>query len=331
MLPIPEKLAGAVRFAVHTAPDRRGRRRLTRFGVSAMRTLLLFSVGYVILFPLFYMVSNALRPQAQLLDPSVVWVPKSITFQNFALAIEAMRFVPAALFTLRVQVLSALIEVFTCAVAAYGCARFSFLEKRLVYGRVFLTILVPPQMIIMSTYLGFAHFDVLGVLGLIGQLLGADIRPSLIDTGWTFWLPSIFGAGLRSGLLIYIYVQFFKGLPRELEEAAWIDGANPLRTFLKIILPSSSVVILTVSIFSVIWHWNDYYLSTMYFGSKFPLSIALVQMKSSLNAIGYAVNTNILTGINMAGCILLILPVFVLYLFLQRFFIRGIERVGIVG
>ena len=184
-------------------------------------------------------------------------------------------------------------------------------------------------MIVVPSYLNFRHMDALGLLQGIGSLVGAELRPNLLDTPMTFWLPSLFGVGLRSGLFIYIYRQFFKGLPGELEEAAWIDGAGPWRTFLQIVLPSSGVAILTIVIFSLVWHWNDYYQSVMYFNENFSLAVVLAQLESELVAAG--LNQDVNVCVRMAGCLLFVLPMLVVYLFLQKYFIKSIDRVGIVG
>ncbi len=178
--------------------------------------------------------------------------------------------------------------------------------------------------------LNFAHFDVFGILGLIGNIIGKDIRPNLLDTGFTFWLPSLFGVGLRSGLFVFIYRQFFKGLPKELEEAAYIDGASALTTYIRVILPSSGVAMLTVSIFSIVWHWNDYYLSVLYFSSNYPLSVMLDQINNNIfNTTGILAGGA--DGAAMAGVFLFILPPLIMYMILQRKFIASIDRVGIVG
>lgn len=295
----------------------------------ALRTFFLVSVSYIILYPLFYMISNSIKPLSQLADPSVVWVPKTPSLENFQVAMEAMDFANSFFVSLSVNVVSAFIEVFTCAVVAYGFARFEFKEKKLVFALVMLTLLVPAEMIIVPLYTNFRHLDVLGLLGLLHQTSGLDLRPNLINTPLVFYIPSMFGVGLRSGLFIFIYHQFFKKLPKELEEAAWIDGAGPLKTFLRVVIPASGVAILTVTIFSVIWNWNDYYLSAMYFHENFPLAVSLAQIDTGLAAMGYG--TAMLTGFSMAACLLFILPVLVMYLFLQKFFIRSIDRVGIVG
>ena len=226
-----------------------------------------------------------------------------------------------------IQILSGVAEILTCAVAAYGFARFRFRGQKLMFALVLLTILVPPQMTAIPMSLNYSHFDILGILGLIGKIVGRDIRPNLLDSGFVFWLPSLFGTGLRSGLFIFIYRQFFKTLPHELEEAAYIDGASALKTFFGVILPSSGVAMLTVAIFSVVWHWNDYYLSVLFLNDKFPLSVKLKLLGNSAVGMGVSIDR----GTVMSACLLFIMPVIIMYVILQRKFIQSIDRVGIVG
>ena len=131
-------------------------------------------------------------------------------------------------------------------------------------------------------------------------------------------------------MMIFIYQQFFIGLPKELEEASWIDGCNPLMTFFRVLIPSSGVVFLTVSIFAIIWHWNEYYQSVIYFTSDFPLAVTLSNIKDlALNQMGY--RDAFAAPYVSAACLMFIAPVLIMYLFLQKKFIQSIDRVGIVG
>ena len=297
-----------------------------------IRLVILIPVMYVILFPLFTMISTSLLDKDQVLDPSVVWIPKLLRDSNYRVAIRALDYGKSFARTLEINLVSALVEVATCSITAYGLARFKFKGKGILLVLLVLSIIVPQEMISIPTYLQFKYADFLGILKIIGSAIGKDIRPNLINTPWSFWIPSFLSVGLRSGLFIFIYMQFYKGLPKELEEAAYIDGAGPVKTFFKIIVPSSSVVILTVSIFSVIWHWNDYYLSSLYFSEKFPLAVSLSRIVDVLNTMpgsqkGYSSHN----GVIMASCLLFILPVLIMYIILQNKFVKSIDRVGIVG
>jgi multiple sugar transport system permease protein len=172
------------------------------------------------------------------------------------------------------------------------------------------------------------------LLGLIDSLTGIDIRPNVLNSVWTFYLPALFGVGIRSGIIIYIYIQFFKGLPKELEEAAWIDGAGPFKTYLRIALPSSGVVITTVTVFSLIWHWNDYSLSSMYlYFDSWPLAVKLnnITTPEAMGTLRLDSSDPMRIAIMMAGCLMFILPILIVYLILQKKFVKSIDRVGITG
>ena len=296
-----------------------------------VRVAVIIPVMFVILYPLFTMVSTSLQSQYQALDPSVVWIPKLITDENYKKAMLALDFSHSFLRSIEVNVLSAIIEVATCAVTAYGFARFKFKFKGLLMGLLILSIIVPQEMIAVPTYLQLRYADILGILGFLGKLIGTELRPSLINTPWSFWIPSILSVGLRSGLFIFIYMQFYKGLPKELEEAAYIDGAGPFKTFLKIIVPSSGTAIVTVTIFSVIWHWNEYYLSSIYFSSNFPLAVKLATIEETMNVMALVNSVTNRNGIIMAASLMFILPMLVMYMIVQRKFVKSVDSVGIVG
>ena len=296
-----------------------------------VRAAVIIPVMYVILYPLFTMVSTSLQSQYQALDPSVVWIPKLITDENYKKAMLALDFSHSFLRSIEVNVLSAIIEVATCAVTAYGFARFKFKFKGLLMGLLILSIIVPQEMIAVPTYLQLRYADILGILGFLGKLIGTELRPSLINTPWSFWIPSVLSVGLRSGLFIFIYMQFYKGLPKELEEAAYIDGAGPFKTFLKIIVPSSGTAIVTVTIFSVIWHWNEYYLSSIYFSSNFPLAVKLATIEETMNVMALVNSVTNRNGIIMAASLMFILPMLVMYMIVQRKFVKSVDSVGIVG
>lgn len=297
-----------------------------------VRIMLMLPVIYIILYPLFTMISTSLMSQYQVMDPSVVWIPKVITFDNFSKALLALDYKNSLWQTLYVNVLSGMIEVMVCSITAYGFARFNFKFKGLLLGILILNIIVPTEMISIPTFLQLRKADIFGILNLIGTLINRDIRPNLINTPWSFWIPSLLSVGLRSGLFIFIYIQFFKGLPKELEEAAYIDGAGPFRTFINIIVPSSGAAFLTVTIFSLIWHWNDYYLSSLYFSDKFSLAVQLSKIDTAMTSIKEITGTfSTRNGIIMAASLLFILPVLIVYLILQRKFIKSVDRVGIVG
>lgn len=301
-----------------------------RFFYSILRYVFLISVGYVVIYPLIHAISMSFRTPIDFLDPSVIWIANQFNWDNFKMAMECMDFPNSFFSTLKMEIVAAFLQVASCSIAAYGFARFKFKGKNILFACLMLTMFIPVQMTIIPTVANFSKLDFLGVLGLFDKLTGIDLRVNILDTALTFYIPAFLGVGFRSGMLIYIYIQFFKGLPKELEEASWIDGANPLRTFLSIVIPSSGVAILTVTIFSMVWHWNDYYLAVMYTSENFPMAVALSQIDVAIKA-NFTSDWDYTYAITMAGCLIFVLPMLIIYLFLQKWFIQSIDSVGITG
>ena len=306
-----------------------------KFVTGIIRWVFLLSISYILLYPMIYMISSAFRGSQDFVDPTVVWVPKNFAVKNFAIAFKALSYLETFWNTFRMEIISAFIEIVMCSITAYGLARFDFKEKKLLMGMLIVTILVPTQMIMLPLMVNMHYLDVFGILGFIGEKIGTELRPNLLNTAWAFYIPSVFAVGLKAGLFTYMYVQFFKGLPKELEEAASIDGAGPVKTFLTIIVPSSGTIFLTVTIFSVIWHWNDVYLSGLFLSKDYPLSVQLSRiftiLASGVDGVKYGKYSRSTIGIVMAACLLVILPMLIMYCILQKQFIKSIDRVGIVG
>lgn len=307
--------------------------RAKRILMSALRLVILLSIGYVIIYPLFYMIVTSLKGVDAYYNNARVWIPTDLNPGfTYPFAAESINYASGLKTTLLYEIGAALLEVLTCAVVAYGFARFNFKLKGLLLVCLFSTIIIPETMVIIPRMMNYSHMDFLGILGLFNKITGIDLRPNLINSPLAFYLPSLFAIGLRSGILTFIYIQFFKGLPKELEEAAWVDGAGPIKTFVSIALPSSSVVFTTVTLFAVIWHWNDSYLSSLYMVENFPLAVNLERISQTLLSRGFHGPTRPLTmSVQMAACVMFIAPVLVLYMIMQRKFIESIDRVGITG
>lgn len=303
---------------------------LTKYGGKIGRIVMLSAIGYLVIFPLIYIISNSLKTPEAFKNPLVVWLTTSVSFNSYKLAFQALDYSKSIVSTVVYEIVSAILEVASCAVAAYGLSRFDFKGKKIFMAFLLLMIIVPEQMIVLPNTVSYSNFSFFGITTAVNKIFGTNIRLNILDTVLPFWMPSIFGVGLKSGILIYIYMQFFKGLPKELEEAAWIDGAGPYKTFLSIALPSSSVVIFTVLVFSVIWHWNDYSYAVMYVNENFTTAVKLSDIVTTLQGMGYY-NSDVANGIILAACFIFIFPVLLLYIAVQNKFIKSIDRVGITG
>ena len=301
---------------------------------SIFRALLLAGLCFIILYPLIYMLSMGIRSWEQFGDPLVIWVPSSITFENFYFALQLMEYNKSFFLTFSIAMISSLLQLISCSLAGYGFARFTFKGKNIFFGCVLFTIIVPPQTYIIPLYLQYRFFDFFGLGILAGIFAGKTLTINLLNNVITFYLPAILGRGIRSGLFIYIFTQFFRGMPRELEDAAHIDGCGFIQTYLQVFIPNSSPALLTVFLFSFVWYWNDYFFSSMFFSSLNTVSTGLTSIQSEwltlefstpeANPFRFAVTTQ-------AACVLAMAPVLILYIVLQRYFTESIERTGIVG
>lgn len=299
------------------------------------RQLFMLGISYVVLYPLLYMVSNAFKPVEQYYDPSVVWLPKSLTLENFEIVGMVMDIGTVLKNTVIIELLPALLSVIMCMMIGYGLARFRFRGKTLIVACVILTIIVPQQTIASSLYSSFRYFDFLGILSFLHQYIPAVDAINLIGTPWVTILPALLGVGLKSGIFIFIYMQFFTGLPRELQEAAAIDGCSEFRTFAEIIVPTAKNIIIAVLLMAVVWNWNDYYTPAMFIRTKDTIATAMASFQANLENLH-----NMGTGLSsiqtaqtqiQAACLITIAPLIVLYIFLQKRFSEGIENSGLTG
>jgi len=300
------------------------------------RSLLLIGISYIFLFPVLYMISVSIRHPDAVNDPSSIWIPRKVSLESIKTAMEVLQFGKSVTQTLIIAVGGTIASLLSCSLVGYGFARFKFKEKNIAFALLLLTIIVPPQTIVMSSFLNFRFFDFFGILKLLHRVVPAvPENINLSNTPLTFIMPALFASGLRSGLFVYIFRQFFLGMPSELEEAARIDGCGSFSTFFKIIIPLANSAFITVLLFSFIWHWNDFYLSTIYYNDNYPISVMLNQITRALqDAKIYNISTNTPDQIRtylQAGSLLTISIPLIIYIFTQRFFTESIERTGVVG
>ncbi len=289
------------------------------------RFIMLFGLGFIVLYPLIYMISCAFRERADMSDPTVMWIPRRFTLNIIKETWLAMDMGSTLKTTFFLNIGCALVQVVSCALPGYGFARFDFRGKRFLFGIVIMMILVPPQVISLPLYTQFRFFGIKGLFSV-----------NLIDSMLTMYLPAMTANGIRSGLMILIFRQFFRGLPRELEDAACIDGCGPFMTFVRVMIPNATSAFLTVFLFSVVWYWNDYYVSTSFFTNTQTVATVLYDLDSRLSRALYGdarikPSARELIVWKEASCLMSVLPILIMYVFLQRHFTEGIERSGIAN
>lgn len=304
------------------------RSRMSGIIASISRYIVLISCSYLLLYPLLYIVLGSIKAPIDFNDPTVIWIPKHFSFENIKVSVEVMEYGKAFLSSIINGIIPAFLQFCVSALAAYGMARFKFKGRSILTGLLLLSILVPEIMIIIPKYVSFSHMDFLGFFGWIYDITGVDLRLKLIDTSATFILPAILGVGIKGGFFIFIFMQFFKGMPKELEEAAWIDGAGPFKTFLRIIVPSSGSAAITVILFSVVWNWGNNLQSQMFLTDNYPLSVQLENLPQLLLHI---VSGTQVKAVLLSACGLFLLPMIIFYIVLQRKFIVSITTSGITG
>ncbi|WP_227521545.1 MULTISPECIES: carbohydrate ABC transporter permease [Bacillus] len=294
-----------------------GHRGQTGLILKAFVYILLIGIGFVYLYPLLYMGSYSLKSLSDILNPLVNWIPTQIYLDNYGRANDVLKFLPTLVQTLYVTVLPAVAQTAVAAVIGYGFARFEFPFKKTLFVFVLATFIIPPQLTMIPRYV---FFNELGILGNIQS----------------FFIPAVLGQGINSAIFILIFYQFFRMIPKSLEEAAQLDGAGYFRIFFTIAIPMAVPAFIISFLFSFVWYWNETYLAALYFGNSLTtLPLELNKFVATYNQLysgaeGGADN-NINEGIRMAGTMLTILPLLVVYFLTQKWFVEGIDRSGITG
>lgn len=310
------------------------KRKLPSWVWAVLRLFFLAGISFVVLYPLIFSVSVAFRTVEDIGDPSIIWIPKHLTLENINLAIKYMDYWTALWNTIKIDVVSSVLQVVSCALVGYGFARFNYKGKGLCFALAIFTIIIPPQVVYIPNMLFYRDFDFFGIGKLIGLFTGEPLTVSLLDTSFVMYLPAALGVGIRSGLFIYIFRQFYRNLPKELEDAAQIDGCGYFSTFVRLIVPNAKPAIITVFLFSMVWYWSDYYYAMMYFNSMKTVTVSLEQLMSSMaGTLDYATFSNpyYQSLVQQSAVLLSILPLLIIYILFQRHFVEGVERSGIVG
>jgi multiple sugar transport system permease protein len=285
--------------------------KIAHFIWKIVRAVIVTGLCFVILYPFFLKVTDSFKSVEDLIDPMVKFIPKHFTLHNVKSIIQNMDYPKAVAITALIAGTVGFLQMFTTALIGYGFARFKFRGHRILFIMVILTLIVPPQTIVIPMFMKFRFF-------LFGSV-------SLIDTVWPVIIMSITGLGIKNGLYIFMLRQHFRNLPKELEEAAYIDGYNNIQTFFKIILPSSKTMLVTVFLLAFSWQWTDTLYSGLYL-RNLPI------MPNLMNTAAPVVSSPSMQLIlNNSAAVLGILPLALVYFIGQNFFVKGVERSGIVG
>ena len=299
--------------------------------VSVCRFVLLFGMCFLILQPILNKISVSFMTEEDLYNPVVISIPEHFTTENYEMAAGLMSYGESLKNSIITSLTLAILQIAMCTLVGYGFARFKFPLKKFWFFCVLLTIIIPPQTISTSLHLHFRFFDIFGI---IEAVTGTTIN--LSSSKIPYYLMSAGCMGLKNGLYIYMIRQFFRNIPVDLEEAAYVDGCGMLKTFVRIMLPEAKPIITSCFLFAFVWQWTDGFYSKLFLGKMNLLSTKLASLVDSLAAYIMRI-TGAKTSVSLAysncilatGTLMFIMPLIVLYLFAQRAFVESISSTGI--
>ncbi len=309
--------------------SRKTKTNLSQIMWTIVRFVILAGIVYYILYPILLKLSLAFMEEGDLYDVTVQMIPRNFTLDNFIKVFKYLEYPKAALGSLFIVLLTSATQLIACTLTGYGFARFEFPGKKLMFALVMLALIIPPQTIIIPMFLNYRFFDPLKIFTLF---TGSSV--SLVNTVWSVVLTGITCMGLKNGLYIYLARQTFRNLPKELEEAALIDGSGFFGTFIRVMLPSARSILVVIFLFSAVWQWTDIFYTGWFLPQMDTLSFrlnTLLNVVMTKEGITQGLDTYYANQMNATGCLLMIIPLVILYIFVQRQFIEGIERSGIVG
>jgi multiple sugar transport system permease protein len=268
--------------------------------------LVMIVLGIVFIFPFFWTVSSSLKQVWELTTFPPTWLPETPQWQNYTYVLQKVPFLRWTWNSIVVVLLSTVGTVISASIVAYSFARFRYRGRNLIFILTLATMMLPAQVTLIPQ---FVLFHKLGWI--------ETIRP--------LWVPSWFGGG---AFFIFLFLQFFLSLPRELDEAALIDGAGYPRIFWNILMPLSKPVVATVAVISFIAGWNDFINPLIYLHTpdKYTLAVGLNYFRSLPETSGMPTQ-----HLLMAASVMVIAPVLIVFFSAQRYFVQGIVLSGIKG
>lgn len=325
------------------------------------RLILLIGIAYIVLFPFYTKIAGSFMGRDDFVDVTVMMIPKNFSVDIYKFILLENDYFKAFGNTLLLSGSTALIQTFICCLIGYGLAKFRFKGAKYVFALVIFTMVVPHMTLQLSMFMGFRFFDVFGIVKFLSgharvgdvkwindilsninifgtasknKIIKGIISDGAINLNNSFWpliILSLTGLGFKNGLYIFMLRQFFRGVPDELEESAYIDGSGTFRTFLTIILPLSVPMMITVFLFAFSWQWTDDFYTTLFFTTnKTILMPDIVKIPTTLET-NYAGQNLYYSAIRNTCGLLIIMPLVIMYVFLQNFLVQGIERSGLTA
>ena len=276
--------------------------------------IIIIGLSFMIIYPYLTKIVSSFMSISDLTDPTVWYIPKGIDLYFWRRAIDTMKLSTSFANTFGLAFAAMVLQIFTSSFVGYGFARFKFRGANLLFFLVIFTMLIPYTTVLLPYFIRFRFFN----------LIFTEVN--LLNTAWPIIILSLTGLGLKNGLFIYIMRQFFRGMPIELEEAAYIDGCGYFKTFFYIIVPNSVPSMLTVALFAFSWQWTDISFTPILYPAFQTLAYTITAAIGAIETDPIAVSS-----MQNIGVLIIIVPLVVLFLGAQKYFIQGIERSGITS
>ena len=316
--------------------QKKSKKRIVQF----FTIVLILGLCFTIVYPIVGLVPTVLSAMEDLGNPNVIWIPEEFSTVSFKAAVRLV--MPQGIWTMLGSILYSvgimLLQLFFSAMVGYSLARVKFWGRGLVFGMVILVFLLPRQSLLLAQYISFVHFDVLGIM----NLFTAAGEVNLINNPIVLVLLAIFGFGVSQSLFIFLFSQFFKNIPKELEEASLMDGCGFYKTYFRIMLPNAVPIISTVAILSFVWNYGDTYY-TNYFnpdGNYMSTLLSSTFIQANKDTILRSLTTwyNVpsvtdmaFDAVKQAGVLVFLIPLLIVYLIGQRKLVENMENSGLVG
>ena len=276
----------------------------------------LICIGFIFLEPIFEMISKSIMTTKDLIDPSITWIAKHATLDNFKNAIGTLDIPTSILNSIWYSALLAIAQTFVSATTGFALSRYTFRRRNFWFVMLIIAFILPVPLLTVPRIMMFSTAE--SILGF-----------KLINTVVPQFLLALLGQGTYSTMLVLIFYNFFNMIPKSLDEAAMIDGAGSLKVFYHVAIRLSISTILVVFLFSFVFNWNETYTTNILTGDALELlpgRLSLFDNGSTSNAV-----SELNEAIKMAATLIAIAPLLVLYACVQRQFIEGIENTGITG
>lgn len=301
--------------------------------VRIFRFIMMVGISFVILYPFIAKIAGSVMNKEDFVDVTVKLLSKAPTLDQYKYIILENSYFEALLNTTIISLFCAVVQMLICCIVGYGLAKFKFKFSGILFGAVLLTMAIPHEIVQFAMFRQFAAFDILWIRELLNTAGISQWTGNLLGSDWPLVILSITGLGFRNGLYIFLMRQFYRGVPDELEESAYIDGSGVFRTFFTIIIPLSVPMMITIFLFAFSWQWTDNFYTDMFYNTADSrlLMPDIVKVPKSLADPSFAGYNLYSSAIYNTAALLIIVPLLIVYLFCQRHLVQGIERSGIIG